>query len=165
MSKGNAKFFGFVALVAAGLVSPAFAQNAGSGCLVVKSTAEVEQTVTDAAGKKSTKLVPLATAVPGTEVVYTTTASNNCTKSADNVAISNFVPEHMNYVPSSSFSPGAKAEFSVDGKTFAPADKLTVSENGVSRPARAEEYKFFRWTFASLQPGASAFARFRAVLN
>ena len=47
--------------------------------------------------------------MPGTEVIYTTTASNNCTKSADNVAINNFVPEHMTYVPNSVFSPGAKA--------------------------------------------------------
>lgn len=164
MSKGNAKFFGFVALVAASLVSPAFAQ--GAGCIVVKSTAEVEQAVTDAAGRKSTKLVPLTTAVPGTEVIYTTTASNNCKQSADNVSISNFVPEHMTYVPSSSFSPGAKVEFSLDGKTFGTADKLTVTENGTTRQARAEEYKFFRWTFpSSIQPGASAFARFRAVLN
>lgn len=165
MSKGNAKIFGFVALLAS-LVSPAFAQGAGSGCLVVKSTAEVEQAVTDAQGKKSTKLVPLTTAVPGTEVVYTTTASNNCKLAADKVAISNFVPEHMTYVPSSVFSPGAQVEFSLDGKNFGTAEKLTVTENGATRPARAEEYKFFRWTFpSSLQPGASAFARFRAVLN
>jgi uncharacterized repeat protein (TIGR01451 family) len=165
MSKGNARLFGFVALLAC-LVSPAFAQGAGSGCLVVKSTAEVEQVVTDAQGKKSTKLVPLATAVPGTEVIYTTTASNNCKQSADKVAISNFVPEHMTYVPSSVFSPGAQVEFSLDGKSFGTAEKLTVTENGATRQARAEEYRFFRWTFpSSLQPGASAFARFRAVLN
>jgi uncharacterized repeat protein (TIGR01451 family) len=164
MSKGTAKIFGFVALLAS-IGSPAFAQGAGSDCLVVKSVAEVEQVVTDAQGKKSTKLAPLTTAVPGTEVVYTTTASNNCKLSADKVAISNFVPEHMTYVPSSVFSPGAQVEFSLDGKTFGSAEKLTVTENGVARQARAEEYKFFRWTFASLQPGASAFARFRAKLN
>lgn len=166
MSKGNAKLFGFVALVASGLVSTAFAQGAGSGCIVVKSTAEIEQVVTDAQGKKSTKLVPLATAVPGTEVVYTTVASNNCKQAADKVAINNYVPEHMTYVPSSVFSPGAQVEFSLDGKTFGTAEQLTVQENGVARKARAEEYKFFRWVFqSSLQPGSSAYARFRAVLN
>lgn len=166
MSKGNAKLFGFVALVASGLVSTSFAQGAGSGCIVVKSTAEVAQVVTDAQGRKSTKLVPLTTAVPGTEVVYTTTASNNCKQAADKVAINNFVPEHMTYVPSSAFSPGAQIEYSLDGKTFGPAEQLTVEENGVSRKARAEEYKFFRWVFqSSLQPGSTAVARFRAVLN
>jgi uncharacterized repeat protein (TIGR01451 family) len=166
MSKGNAKLFGFVALVAAGLASTAFAQGAGSGCIVVKSTAEIEQVVTDAQGRKSTKLVPLATAVPGTEVVYTTTASNNCKQAADKVAINNYVPEHMTYVPSSVFSPGAQVEYSLDGKTFGTAEQLTVQENGVARKARAEEYRFFRWVFqSSLQPGSSAFARFRAVLN
>lgn len=169
MSKGNAKLFGLVALVACGFATSAFAQSAsgqGSGCVVVKQAAEVEQAVTDAQGKKTTTLVPLATATPGTEVIYTTTAINNCKQAADKISISNFVPAHMTYVPNSVFSPGAKVEFSLDGKTFGSPDQLTVTENGANRKARAEEYKFFRWAFqSSLQPGTSAFARFRAVLN
>jgi uncharacterized repeat protein (TIGR01451 family) len=166
MSKGNAKYLGLAALITCGFATSTFAQGAATDCLVVKQAVEVEQADTDAQGKKTTKLVPLATATPVTEVIYTTTATNNCKKSADKVAISNFVPAHMNYVPNSVFSPGAQVEFSLDGKAFGPADQLTVTENGATRKARAEEIKFFRWTFqSSLQPGTSAFARFRAVLN
>jgi len=166
MSKGNMKYLGLAALIACGFATTAFAQGAATNCLVVKQAAEVEQIDADAQGKKTTKLAPLATATPGTEVIYTTTATNNCKKSADAVSINNFVPEHMHYVPSSVFSPGAQVEFSLDGKTFGPADQLSVTENGAARKARAEEIRFFRWTFqSSLQPGASAFARFRAVLN
>ena len=55
---------------------------------------------------------------------------------------------------------------SLDGKTFGAAGQLTVQENGATRPARADEYKHIRWEFKdSLQPGATALARFRAVLN
>lgn len=162
MSKGNA--FGLVVLLTA-LAPSAFAQGA-QGCVVVKQTAEVEQVATDAQGKKTTQLVALTTAVPGTEVIYTTTATNNCKQAADKVAISNFVPEHMQYVPGSVFSPGAQVQFSLDGKTFGSPEQLTVTENGATRRARAEEFKFFRWSFqSSLQPGTSAFARFRAVVN
>src|SRR3569832_846199 len=103
MSKGNA--FGLVVLLAGTLAPAAFAQGA-KDCLVVKQTAEIERSETDAQGKQSTRLVPLTTAVPGTEVIYTTTATNNSKLPADKVAISNFVPEHMQYVPGSSFSPG-----------------------------------------------------------
>jgi uncharacterized repeat protein (TIGR01451 family) len=163
MSKGNA--FGWMVLLAGVFAPAAFAQGA-KDCLVVKQTAEVEQTVTDAQGKKTTTVVPLTTAVPGTEVIYTTTATNNCKLPADKVSISNFVPEHMHYVSGSTFSPGAQPQYSLDGKTYGTSDQLTVSENGVERKAHAEEYRFFRWTFqAALQPGATAFARFRAVLN
>jgi uncharacterized repeat protein (TIGR01451 family) len=162
MSKGNA--FGLVVLFAGAFASSAFAQGA-QNCVVVQQTAEVEQTVTDAQGKKTTKLVALTTAVPGTEVIYTTTATNNCKQAVDRVSVSNFVPEHMAFVPGSSFSPGAQVAYSLDGKTFGTPDQITVTDNGATRKARAEEYRHFRWTFqSSLQPGASAFARFRAVL-
>jgi uncharacterized repeat protein (TIGR01451 family) len=163
MSKGNA--FGLVVLLAGALAPAAFAQGS-QGCVVVKQTAEVEKTETDAQGKKSTTLVALTTAVPGTEVIYTTTATNNCKQAADKVSISNFVPEHMHYVPGSSFSPGAQVAYSVDGKAFGAPEQVTLTENGAPRKARAEEYKFFRWTFQSaLQPGTSAFARFRAIVE
>jgi uncharacterized repeat protein (TIGR01451 family) len=164
MSKGNA--FGLMVVIACTMASPVFAQGANGCTPVVKQTAEIEQAETDAQGKKTTKLVALTTAVPGTEVIYTTTVINNCKVAIEKPAISNFVPEHMQYVPGSSFSPGAQVEFSVDGKTYGSPEQLTVSENGGTRKARAEEIRFFRWKFqSSLQPGISAFARFRAVLN
>jgi uncharacterized repeat protein (TIGR01451 family) len=164
MMKGILKFAGLAALVACSLGSQAFAQT--QSCVVVKSVAEVEKEVVGADGVKSMKLLPLSTATPGTQVVYTTTASNVCKQPVDNIEISNFVPEHMTYVPSSAMATGAEVRYSLDGKTFATADQLTVLENGVSRKARADEYKHFRWAFkGSLAPGAQAAASFRAVLN
>jgi uncharacterized repeat protein (TIGR01451 family) len=163
MSKGNA--FGWMVLLAGALAPAAWSQGE-QGCVVVKQTVEVEQTETDAQGKKTTKVVPLTTAVPGTEVIYTTTATNNCKQPVDRISISNFVPEHMRYVPGSVSSPGAQVQFSLDGKAFGSPEQLKVTENGVARQARAEEYRHFRWTYqSSLQPGASALARFRAVVN
>ncbi|MEO8062757.1 MAG: hypothetical protein ABI821_08405 [Pseudomonadota bacterium] len=165
MLKGIQKFAGVAAVLACGLSSQAFAQT--QTCVpVLKSVAEVEKEVVDAKGVKSTKLMPLATATPGTLVIYTTTASNGCKQPIDNIEISNFVPEHMTYVASSAMATGAEVTYSLDGKTFGTADQLTVLENGVSRKARADEYKFFRWAFkGSLAPGAQAAASFRAVLN
>ena len=164
MIKGIHKFAGIAALLACSLSSQAFAQT--QNCVVVKSVAEVEKEVVDASGAKSTKLMPLTTAMPGTTVVYTTTASNVCKQPVDKIEISNFVPEHMTYVASSAMATGAEVTYSLDGKTFGTADQLTVLENGVSRKARADEYKFFRWAFkGSLAPGAQAAASFRAVLN
>ena len=163
MITGIIKVFGLATLLACALGSQAFAQG---NCVEVKSVAEVEQQVVNAKGEKTTKLVPLATATPGTQVTYTTTASNVCKQPVDKIEISNFVPEHMTYVANSAMALGADVVYSLDGKTFGTADQLTVLDNGVSRKARADEYKFFRWAFkSSLAPGAQAAASFRAVLN
>jgi uncharacterized repeat protein (TIGR01451 family) len=166
MNSGIRKFFGVVALVACAAGSQAIAQAPAEGCITLKSIAEVEQEVVNEKGEKSKKLVPAGKVVPGVEVVWTVTANNVCKQPSDKVTINNAVPAHMSYVANSATGPGSDIVFSLDGKTFAADGQLTVSEDGATRKARADEYKHIRWVFKeSLQPGASAFARFRAVLN
>ena len=165
MKSGSTHFPALAALIACAFASQAFAQSP-QGCIVLKSTAEVEQEVVNAKGEKSTQLVPAAKVVPGVEVVWTVTANNICKTPSDKVTINNAVPEHMTYVANSAAGPGTEISFSVDGQTFAAPAQLLVQENGAKRQARADEYRHIRWIFKdSLQPGASAFARFRAVLN
>jgi uncharacterized repeat protein (TIGR01451 family) len=164
MIKGNLKVLGVVALMACAFGSQAFAQ--AQGCIVLKTTAETEKEVVNDKGVKSKVLVPAGKIVPGNELIWTVTANNICKQPSDKVVINNPVPAHMILVPNSAFGPGSDVTFSLDGQKFAPAGQLTVLENGAARPARADEYKHIRWVFKdALQPGASAFARFRAVLN
>ncbi len=152
------------ALIACSVSSQAFAQ--ASACISLKSSAQVEEETTDAAGKKSVKLVQADKVVPGTVVIWTVTATNVCQKPSDQVTINNPVPTHMTYVADSATGPGSQITYSLDGKAFAPAAQLTVTENGAQRGATAADYKAIRWTFAnSLQPGATVNASFRAVLN
>jgi uncharacterized repeat protein (TIGR01451 family) len=149
-----------------GLATQAFAQQNSACAVELKTTAQIEKEVVNARGEKSNVLVEAGKVVPGTEVIWTITANNVCKAPSDNVTIKNAVPEHMTLVPGSVIGAGSDITYSLDGKTFAAADKLTVTENGAARAARADEYKHIRWEFKnSLQPGASAFARFRAVLN
>jgi uncharacterized repeat protein (TIGR01451 family) len=164
MIEGIRKYIGIAAILACSFGSQAFAQSAG--CIALKSTAEVEQEVVNDKGEKSKQLVPVAKVVPGVQVIWTVTANNICKKPSDNVTINNPVPEHMTYVAGSAFGAGADITYSLDGITFGAAGDLTVTENGVTRKARADEYRHIRWVFKSaLPPGASAVARFRAVLN
>jgi uncharacterized repeat protein (TIGR01451 family) len=152
------------ALVACSLSAQAFAQT--PGCISLKSSAQVEEEVTDAAGKKSVQLVKADKVVPGAMVIWTVSATNVCKQPSDKVTINNPVPEHMAYVANSAVGVGSQVTYSLDGKTFASPAEITVTENGVKRAATAAEYKHIRWVFAnSLQPGASVTASFRAVLN
>ena len=153
-----------VAAIACTFASQAFAQ--AERCIELKTTAQVEKEVVNDKGEKSKVLVEAGKVVPGTEVIWTVTANNVCKQPSDGVTINNAVPDHMTLVPNSAIGPGSDITFSVDGKQFAPAGQLTVAENGATRPARSDEFKHIRWELkASLQPGASAFGRFRAVLN
>jgi uncharacterized repeat protein (TIGR01451 family) len=164
MKSGKRNLIGIAALVACSFGSQAFAQ--AKDCLVLNSTAEIEKEVVNDKGEKSKLLVPAGKVIPGTEVLWTVTANNVCKQPSDKVTINNPVPDHMTLVPNSASGPGSDITYSVDGKAFAPAGQLSVQENGASRPARADEYKYIRWEFKnSLAPGASAFARFRAELN
>ena len=168
MFKGTLKFFGAVAVMACAFTSQAIAQAQApaKGCIELKTTAEIEKEVVNEKGEKSRALVPAGKVIPGTEVTWTVIANNVCKQPSDKVTISNAVPAHMTLVPGSVTGQGSDISYSLDGKTFAPADKLTAQENGATRPARADEYKHIRWEFKNpLQPGASATARFRAVLN
>jgi uncharacterized repeat protein (TIGR01451 family) len=164
MFKGIQKSVAVAGLMACGFASQAIAQN--TACIELKTTAQVEKEVVNDKGEKSKVLVEAGKVVPGTEVIWTVTANNVCKMPSDKVTVNNAVPEHMTLVPGSVIGAGSDISYSLDGKAFAPAGKLTVTENGAARPARTEEYKHIRWEFKnSLQPGASAFARFRAVLN
>jgi uncharacterized repeat protein (TIGR01451 family) len=166
MFKGIRKHIGVAALLACSFGSQAFAQSPAQGCITLKSTAEVEKEVVNANGEKSKQLVPVQKVVPGVEVVWTITANNICKKPSENVTINNPVPEHMSYVSGSAFGAGSVISYSLDGTTFGAPEELTVTDNGAKRKARADEYRHIRWVFKSpLQPGASAVARFRAVLN
>ena len=164
MKKGIRNYIGAAAILACSFGSQAFAQE--RGCIVLKSVAEQEKEVVNAKGEKTRQLVAASKIVPGMEVVWTVTASNICKVPSEKVTINNPVPEHMSYVANSAFGAGSDITYSLDGKTFAAPAELSVTENGARRQARADEYRHIRWVFRSpLQPGGSAVARFRAVLN
>jgi uncharacterized repeat protein (TIGR01451 family) len=141
--------------------------EAAKNCIELKNDAQMEQQVTDAQGNKTTKLVAPGKVLPGSEVIYTITASNVCDKPATNVVINNPVPEHMTYVMNSAMGVGTDMLFSLDGKSFATLDALTVKNaDGSSHAARAEEIKAIRWTYTTaINPGQSGFVRFRAKVN
>lgn len=165
MIKGTRNILAAAALLACSLGSQAYAQDA-KGCILLKSTAEVAKEVVDAKGVKTVTMVPAEKVVPGVEVTWTVSANNICKQPSEKVTINNAVPAHMSYVASSAFGAGSDITFSLDGKTFGGPAQLTVTENGSVRPAKADEYKHIRWVFKdSLAPGATAVARFRAVLN
>lgn len=158
----------YTALVATGFIfhSAGMAQAPERGCVELKTVAEVEQAYVDERGQAAKRLVPAAKVLPGDEVVWTIVASNVCATAAGDVAITNPVPTHMHYVGDSAFGPGADIQFSLDGRGFATASALTVTESdGTKRAARAEEYSHIRWVLPRpMGPSETLVVRYRATV-
>ncbi len=154
-----------VCLATAVVLSAAQAQQAGT--IELKNIAEVEMETKDAQGKIERKRVPVATAVPGTEVIYTTTFKNISTRPAANIVINNPVPANTTLVAGSVYGANTDISYSVDGKTFATPDKLRVKgKDGKEVAATAADYAAIRWSYkGDLPPGKAEVAGFRAVIN
>ncbi len=104
---------------------------------------------------------------PGGEIVYTVKFENAGDKPANDVVVTNPVPEHMRYVANSAGGPGTEVTYSVDGgKSFAAPDRLNVRGPEGERVATADDYTHLRFRLLNpLPPGSVAYARFRAVVK
>lgn len=142
--------------------------HAADGAINVSSIAQVEIEVADKDGKKSLKRAPVTKAVPGTEVIYTTTFTNTLNKAAENININNPIPNDSEYKGGSAFGKDCEILFSIDGgKTFGRAEKLKIKgADGKERSALPREYTHIRWNYKTkLAPGKSGEVGFRAVIK
>jgi uncharacterized repeat protein (TIGR01451 family) len=134
----------------------------------LKSMAEVEVEVVNSKGKKELKRQPVEKAVPGTEVIYTTTFKNISDKPVGNIALNNPVPANTAYKGGSAFGPNTDITYSIDGgKTWGTPDKLKVKlPDGKERPALPSEYTHIRWVYkGELGVGKSGDVGFRVVIQ
>lgn len=133
----------------------------------ITSSALVEVEVVNAQGEKELIRQPAVKVLPGEEVIFVNTYTNRGKAPAEDVVINNAVPEHMVYVGASATGENATVVYSVDGKTFAPLEQLTVTEpDGSTRPAASVDVTHIRWQrTAPLAPQEEARVEFRARLK
>jgi uncharacterized repeat protein (TIGR01451 family) len=146
--------------------SGAHAQAGGD--IDFRNVAEIEQEVKAADGKIEKKRVPAQKAIPGTEVIYTSTFRNKGAKPAAGVSVVNPVPANTTLVAGSAFGENTQIVFSADGgKTWAAADQLKVTgADGKPRPAGISEFTHIRWTYrGELAAGKQGSVGFRVVVN
>lgn len=145
---------------------PARAQAGGD--IELRNIAEIEQPVKGADGKVVKKRVIAQKAIPGTEVIYTSTFRNTGKRPAGNIGIVNPVPANTTLVAGSAFGENTQVTFSADGgRNWAAADKVTVTgADGKPRPAGISEFTHIRWTYrGELAPGKQGAVGFRVTVN
>lgn len=147
--------------------APAHAQGS-TGDIEFRNIAEIEQEVKAADGKVTRKRVIAQKAIPGTEVVYTSTFRNIGKRAAGNIAVVNPVPANTTLVAASAFGDNTDISFSADGgKTWASADKVRVTgADGKPRPAGISEFTHVRWAYrGELAAGKQGSVGFRVTVN
>jgi len=142
------------------------AQESGKIELTVIAQKQIE--VTGENGEKILQLVPADKVVPGDEVIYTITYTNNGDEPAENLAVTNPIPEHMRYVGGSASGEGGVITYSVDnGKEYGLPENLKVKDaDGKEVQARPEHYTHIKWAMSEpVAPQASGSVTFRAKLE
>jgi len=133
----------------------------------LQSTAEVETVTTGADGIPVTARTAAVKVVPGDEVIYTVHYRNSGTDHAEDVVITNPVPEHMHLLRTDGLQPGCTLVFSVDdGQSFDALSRLEITgNNGRPRPATAADCTHLRWVFErQLEPGEAGAVSYVAQL-
>jgi len=152
-----------------GLGFPAIASaRAEEGHIGLRSVAEMEQEIVNEKGEVEVVRVTAQKVLPGAEVIFTTFYENISSEKADDVIITNPVPEHMNYQGGSAAGEGAAITFSVDGgNSYDRPENLKVKDaDGKERVAEPSEYTHIRWTLErSVLPGEGGEVVFRAILQ
>lgn len=140
---------------------------AATGEVELQSTAEVETVATGEDGRAVTTRTPAVKVIPGDEVVYTVHYRNTGAELAQDVIITNPIPEHMHLLRTDGLQPGCTLVFSVNGgQSFDALSRLEVTgNNGRPRPATAADCTHLRWVFErQLEPGEAGAVSYVAQL-
>ena len=135
-----------------------------SGALLCE--AEVEVSVTQDDGSLTTQRMPATRVIPGDEVIFTLHYRNYGTQPAEDVFITNPVPQHMELQGAGNLPAGLEITYSVDGgRIFGPMMQLKMIDfAGGERPAVPSDCTHIRWTFHKpLEPGATGSVGYTAL--
>jgi uncharacterized repeat protein (TIGR01451 family) len=143
------------------------AAHAAAQVTLSNSVKKVE-TVLNESGEAERRLVDALSVVPGDELRYTITFTNEGGEVVDagSIVITNPIPEATEYLDGTAFGSGTDIVFSTDGVSFASANELMVDEAGVEAPASARDYTIIRWVFSpELEPGETGNVSFNVRLK
>jgi hypothetical protein len=147
------------------VINPLSAQAEG-GALSVQHTL-FKEAPQKAGDKKPSQLVEVTHAVPGDHLTGVVNYEYKGNEAGNNVVVTIPLKEEFKYVDGSATNE-SMALFSTDkGETYAPRSSVTkVDENGVSRPALAEDITHIRWKITkSLKKGDKGSMEYKIILK
>lgn len=154
------------AIVLLGAATAAWSQERIS---LVTAVERVE-TVVDEQGEQQVVLRSAERVMPGDELRYTITFSNEGDDviGPGSVVIVNPIPASLAYLPGTAGGSGADVSYSADGGESwgGPGSLAVIGSDGIRRAAEPDGYTHIRWTYrAALEPGQESSVFFRARLR
>lgn len=146
----------------------AVADATDGGTVELSSRAEIEVRETLEDGSLLVRRQPATQVVPGDEVIFTLSYRNFGDQPAEDIFITNPIPEHMEFQSAAAPPPGARITYSVDGgRSFDELSNLrSRDDQGRARAAVAADCTHIRWTFEEpLRPGAAGSVAYTALLQ
>ncbi len=140
---------------------------AGKGAIQFSNNAFKQIMTTDKKGNKKIDYVKPDLVLPGDVILYQIKFKNISHQVVSNIVINNPVPNNSKYRSGSADSENSVVTFSVDGKHFKTAKRLTVTDKtGSSIIAKPEQYKAIRWVYKkSLKPDETAMVSYKTQIK
>jgi uncharacterized repeat protein (TIGR01451 family) len=144
-----------------------FAAHSAGAEMIARQSVEREVIVRNANGVETLKREAADKVTPGETVVYSIKYKNESAEPASNIVLVMPVPAEVAYVEGSVTGDNANVAFSADGgKTYVVRGRLTVEEDGATRPARGDEITHIRWTLPNAIPAnAAGEVSYKAILK
>ena len=134
----------------------------------LENTVQKVETFVNEAGEPQRRLVDADSVVPGDELRYTITFTNNGTEVVDagSIVITNPIPAETVYLDGSASGSDTEIDYSVDGENFGSAEELTIGQGEAEAIASARDYKSIRWVYQpALEPGEAGDVSFNVRLK
>ena len=143
---------------------------AGSAAAQVslENTVQKVETFVNEANEPQRRMVDADSVVPGDELRYTITFTNNGTEVVDagSIVITNPIPDETVYLDGTAAGSDTEIHYSVDGENFGSAEELTISQGEAEVIASAKDYKSIRWVYQpALEPGETGDVSFGVRLK
>ena len=124
---------------------------AGSAAAQVSldNTVQKVETFVNEANEPQRRMVDADSVVPGDELRYTITFTNNGTEVVDagSIVITNPIPDATVYLDGTAAGSDTEIHYSVDGENFGSAEELTISQGEAEVIASAKDYRTLRWVY------------------
>ncbi|MCB2112268.1 MAG: hypothetical protein R3C42_04750 [Parvularculaceae bacterium] len=143
------------------LSTPSFA------AMTATQIVEKEIVIREADGRETARRLPADKVTPGETVVYSIKYRNDSDAAASDIVLVMPVPKEVAYVEGSVSGGDANVAFSADdGETYVARGRLTVEEDGSTRPARGDEITHIRWTLTTpVPPNGEGDVSYKAILK
>lgn len=157
----------FINLLAIVILIAGFNAYAEQGAIKFSNKAFKQVMTKNSDGSVSYDYIEPGLVLPKDVILYEIVFENISDKPVADIVVNNPIANNSVYREGSATGNSTEITFSVDGKNFADANSLKVTDaDGKARPAKPEDYKAIRWKYTKqLNPGEKEKLTYKTMIK